>query len=316
MRIPTVSALPKYRDSVDITYRYVGSPNNSFVIAISGTRGLVGPALTTPQTDAALSPRLLEILQYREPTHKRTLSNTTPLNDDRRTAISDLPERPASTAGDQTPKQHAADGIMQRLGVAGQGRNGPPVPTRSETLDTIDTDVFWSTAPTILHQENVSQAPSPGGSTSSKPELAAIIPKIRVHAGNSLHSEASSFTIVDSSEPTPTDTRINRRTRDATNNRGYDDAGSDRGTSDSRISRGDSSVRKASDGSSGKTEQQHLPPGQRPGTHNHDPPALPSFKTNSGPAVLHLHPIEQTPSRSSSIRKKGKRTILICDQVP
>ena len=315
MRIPTVSALPKYQDSPDIAYRYVGSPNNSFVIAISGVRGLVGSAPTTPQTDAALSPRLLEILQYREPTHKRALSNTT-LNDDRRTAVGDLPERPASTVGDQTSRQHAADGIIQRLGVAGQGRNGPPVPTRSETLETIDTDVYWSTAPTILHQENVSQVPSPGGSTSSKPESAAIIPKIRVHAGNSLRSEASSFTVVDSSEPTPTDTRINRRARDATNSRGVDDAGSDRGTSDSRINRGDSSVRKARDGSSERTEEQHLSPAQRPGTHNHDPPALPSFKTNSGPAVLHLHPIEQTPSRSSSIRKKGEHTVLICNHVP
>jgi len=157
-------------------FRYVGSPNNRFAGVISAAQGLVGSGPTTPQTDAALSPRLLEILQYREQTHKRTLSDTTPLNVDRRTVAGSLPERPASTVGYQTPRQHTAGGIMQILDAVDEGRNSQPIPlpARSETPDTIESDVIWPTASTIPHQENLNQVPKSRKSTLDPPESTAI----------------------------------------------------------------------------------------------------------------------------------------------
>ena len=56
---------------------------------------------------------------------------------------------------------------MQRLEVADQSRNGQSIPSlaRSDTPDTIESDVPWCTTPSILHQGN--QALKPGGSTLS-----------------------------------------------------------------------------------------------------------------------------------------------------
>ena len=297
--IPTLSARPKNRLlHCNIAYRYVGSPSNSFLGVISGSRGLVGPGPKIPQIDAALSPRPPEILQYCEPTHKRTLSDTTPLNDDRRTIVNNLPERAASTVGYQ--RQHAVSGIMQRLGTVEQGRNGPPIrsPIRSETLDTIETDVFWSTTPTTS---------KPGESTLNPPESPITIPRISIQADDSVPSDGSSFTVVDSSDyqhPAWADgAGTNRRAR---NSRGVDSARNDHGASDSRNSRGDSSLRKASDASPRKAEPQHRSPGQRTRADDYDPLALLSARSDRDPAALSLLPIVQTPSRSSSIRKKGK----------
>jgi len=140
-------------------YRYVGSPSNPPPTgAVDCARGLVEPDPITPQTGAALSLRLLEILQHREPTHKRALNDTTSPNDDRRSVINNLPERPASTVGYLVARQSTADGIMQWLGATEQGRNGPS-PTRSETLDIVETDVSWSTSSTIPHHEDLNRVP-------------------------------------------------------------------------------------------------------------------------------------------------------------
>ena len=273
----------------------------------------MGPAPAIPQTDAALSPRLLEILQYHEPTHRRTLSDTTPLGDDRNPVADGLPERPSSTVGYQSTKQYAADGIIQRLGAPGQDRS-VPARARSETLDTIDTAVFFPTPSPIPHHENSNQVPNLGGSTLSPRESSANIPKISVHTVDSVPgSDASSFTVVDNSEyqhaMLADSTRTNRRAHDSGNSRGAGDVRSDRGLApDSGSNRGDSNVRKASDASSRKTEsQQHGTPGQRD---LHGPLAPTPVKPGYGTAVLGLQPLVQTPSRSSSIRRKGKRSAL------
>ena len=254
----------------------MGSPGNSFINAVSGTRGFAGPTPAIPQTDAALSPRLLEILQYHEPTHRRALSDTTPLGDDKKTAFGDLAERPSSTVGYQSTKQQTGDGIMQRLGVAGEGRSIPPR-ARSETLDTIDTDVFFPTPSPIPHHENLNQVPNPGGSTLSPRESLSNIPKISVHTADSIPgSDASSFTVVDNSEyqhPMLADsTRTNRRAHDSRNSRGISDVRSDRGqASDLGSNRADGPVRKVSDTNPRRTEsQQYVPSGQRARTYFRD----------------------------------------------
>ena len=253
----------------------------------------MGSGLTIPQTDAALSPRLLEILQYREPAHKRTPSG---LKDDR-IVVNDSPKRSVSTIGNQTTGQHTADGIMQRLNAVGQDQNSPPIrsPARSETPDIDGTGAFWSIPPTT---------PNPGGSTLDSPEPPATIPQISIQAANSVPSDASSFTVVDSFEsphPAPAgSTRTHRGARDARNNRGADDRSRDnRETSDSDSNHGDSNVKNVGDVNSRRTEPRRPgPPEQRPRTHNRDL------------AALTLQPIEQTPSRNSSARRKGKRNIF------
>ena len=236
----------------------------------------MGPAPAIPQTDAALSPRLLEILQYHEPTHRRTLSDTTPLGDDRKAVVGDLTERPSSTVGYQSTKQQAGDGIMQRLGAVGESRSIPPR-ARSETLDTIDTDVFLPTPSPIPHHENLNHVPNPGGSTLSPHESSSNIPKISVHTADSVPgSDASSFTVVDNSEyqhPMLADsTRTNRRAHDARNSRGVSDMRSDRGqAAELGSNRTDGPVRKVSDTGSRRTEsQQHGPSGQRARTYFRD----------------------------------------------
>ena len=305
MRTPIVSARPKNRHLLcNVVYRYVGSPSNSFIGAINGTRGLVGSGPTILQTDAALSPRLLEILQYHEPTHKRALSDTTPLNDDRRTIVNNLPERPVSTVGYQIPRQYTGNGIIQRLGAAEQGRNDPPIPfpTRPETPDAFETDMFWSASPAIPHHENPHRAPKPGESTLVPPEPPVTVPKI------SVPPDGPSSTVVDGSEfQHPAwvgGTGTNHRTHDTRNSRGVD-GGNDNGASDSRNGRRDSSTRKVSNAGPRKAGPQHGQPGQRTRMDDHGPPALLSARTDRDPAAFSLRSIQQPPSRSNSTKKKG-----------
>jgi len=251
------------------------------------------------QTDAALSPRLLEILQYHEPTHKRALSDTTPLNDDRRTIVNSLP---ASTVGYQIPRQHAGNGIIQRLGATEQGRNDPPIPfpARPETPDAFETDVFWSASPAIPHHENLNRVPKPGGSTLDPPEPLVTIPKI------SVPPDGPSSTVVDGSESQHPawvgGTGTNRRVRDTRNSHGVDGR-NDHGASDSRNGRRDSRTRKVSNAGPGKTGPQHGQPGQR--TRMDDPALFSASSTDRDPATFSLRSIQQPPSRSNSTKKKG-----------
>ena len=299
----------------------MGSPSNFFVVAINDTQGLAGSSPTIPQTDAALSPKLLDILQYREPIHRRARSDTTPLNDDRRTIVDNLPERPASTTGHQSTRQPGVGGIMQRLDVPEHGLSVPliPSPTRSETPDTVETEILWSASPIIRHHENMNRVPEPEESTPNPRESPTIIPRISIQMDDLATSDGSSFTVINSSEyqhsARADSTRTDRKASfGGRNGRGVDEArNADQGAFDwPRDIRRDTSMRKASDASLRRTEQQHWPPGQRTRTNDHDPPAS-LFPGNRDLPTLSLRPIEQTPSRSSSIKRKG--TTLICDDV-
>jgi len=276
----------------------------------------VGSGSTIPQTDAALSPRLLDILQYREPTHKRTQSDTTPLNDDR-TVIGSVPERPVGAIDYQTLRHHPADGIVQRLGVADRGQNGQPFPSpaRSETPDTVEIDDWqtaqsevWQTAPTIPHQGNLNQVPKPADITQDPPESTVATPKRSIQTDSPITSDTSSFTVIDGFEHqrnTSGGVRTNLKVRDVGNSQRADGAGNDRGTVGSRSNRGDSGIRKIDDA------RKPGPPEQQAHTHNREPPALPFAKTNRDPAILSPKPTERVPSRSNSIKKKGKHTIIL-----
>jgi len=62
--------------------------------------------------------------------------------------------------------------------------------------------------------------------------------------------------------------------------------------------------------------QQPEPPVQQTGTYDHDPPMLPSVETGRIPAALNIKPVERTPTQSSGVKKKSKRTIPTCDRAP
>jgi len=77
-------------------YRYVGLPNNSFAGIISAAQGWWGRALQLRRRTR----RCLQgaLISYNIAT-KCILSDTTPLNVNRRTVAGSLPEGPASTVG-------------------------------------------------------------------------------------------------------------------------------------------------------------------------------------------------------------------------
>jgi hypothetical protein len=168
--------------------RYAKSPSNSFVNFINNTRGPM-----TPKTEAAISPELLDVLRYREPSDKRILDVEI------KTAVGSLPAKGrADQVGFLTQSQRQADVIMQRLGVD-PGRNDSRFPPRSrtETLNTVESDVWaatpseaWPTIPAVMQQRNQKQKPCPVDSVHNPVDIPA-------QTDNSIHSEASSFTVVD-----------------------------------------------------------------------------------------------------------------------
>ena len=283
----------------------------------------VGTGPTIPQTEAALSPRLLEILQYRESTRERTPSNVTILTNDRKTAAGGLSERPTSAPAYQTPKQHLTDGIMERFGPVDQVRRGPsPSPfSDSTTASTTGSESLHQTERTLHDLTSLDHGTKFVDGTWNQPESRLQIPKILVQTDPSAPSNGSSFTIVDSPEyrpPIQSDLGTSRRADD-TNNHGVDDTRNGRGASSSRNNRGDGDTKKSNDARK-RGSQQPGQQGQQPGrssrqarTYSHDPPASSPEKTDRGLAILNLSPlgIEATPSRGSSIRRKGEPTILM-----
>lgn len=245
---------------------------------MGGTSGSKRSSFTIQYTVAALSPRLLEILQYREPTPEPTL------NDDRRT-------------GSRTSGQRVTGGIMQRFGVVGQVQEGhsPSSPSRSDSVSTTADESWHTTETTFQGQTSSDPSPKPINSAWNPSESKVTILKTLVRPGD------SSPTIVGGSEnqcPAPADSGINRR------------------TSNVRYSRGDGDMRKV--GETRKSRPQPVPQGQQPGAYDHDSPAFPSLKIDRDPAVLNLNPlgIEPTSTQSSSIRRKGECTIpmiMSCD---
>jgi hypothetical protein len=305
---------------VTSSYSYAVPSNSSLIGVTNSTSGSTGSGPAIPQTEAALSPRLLAILQYRDPTHKRTQSNTTIQGDDKRTVVGSVPERPVSTVGSRTPGQYPADGIVQRLGVPDQGRNRQliPPPARSETLDTVG-----SATPTVTHrQEDLNHVPRLAASESDPAESTAAVPTILVQPEP---SQGSSFTMIGGSEhrnPAPADMGTSRRGSGGKDTRGAEDVRGDRGvyTSGSRGHRGGRDTKEVSDVKK-PGSQQFGPPGRPPRlarTCDYDPPAFPSVKTDHDPAMLDFKPLGVAPtsSRTSSIRsirsmrRKGERAIL------
>ena len=101
----------------------------------------------TLETDAALSPRLLSILQYHRPTLKHVLSDTT-LNDGGETADGRLLEKSGNTVGFQTSGQHSAHEVEQQFGGVDEGQRDQRFPQRprTETLNTVESNVSPSDA--------------------------------------------------------------------------------------------------------------------------------------------------------------------------
>lgn len=252
-----------------------------------------------PQTDAALSPKLLDILQY------HTVNDTTQLNNDTDTSVGRFSGGgPANTVGHQTSSQYPTYGIEQRSGGASQGQNDPrfPQPFRSETFDTVWSDV-WETAPndvwpmmsTIPPQPNLNRVPETITEARDTQESPIAIPKISIHSLNSTPNHR----IVDTSDYqsfTPTE-----------------DVRTERGALSSGLedNAGDNRARKLN-GATKTGPQGPRPSGQRIDVPHKDLPVLPVAKPQRDPATLNLEPIQRTPSRSSSMRK-GERTILIYD---
>ena len=210
-------------------------PSNNFLVnAISGTPGSVGSDPTILQTDAALSPRLLEILHYRE-SHKRTLSDTTPSNDGRRTAASNLPERPTSAPVYWESRQHGVGGIMQRLSVVDPVQDGPS-PSSAPGSDSVSTavDESWRTAESTFQDPTDSNnSPKPIDNTWNPPESKVTIPKISAQTDGFAHPGGSSSTIVDGPEY-QVDLGTNRRANDVRSGRGIGDVRNGRGDNDAR----------------------------------------------------------------------------------
>jgi hypothetical protein len=195
--------------------RYATSPNNSFVDAIGGMEGLVG---SVQQTDAALSPKLLDILQYCEPTRKRALSDVIPLNGEKKTVVGNPPKEPLNTVGRRIQNRSSANGKSQRVRGTDQSRNGQRLPQRprSETLKTVESDV-WDAAPSdalpmvpiVSHQRISKQV----AEFIERAQSLVDMPGISVQT---VASDASSFTVVDrfeDREQTETDLEARNRRR-------------------------------------------------------------------------------------------------------
>lgn len=253
------------------------SPSNPVVNVIKRTQEFAGSSSTTPQTDAALSQKLLDILQYREPGRGSTPGDATPPNGNTRTA--------SEGSG------------------ADRGRNsrGFPPPFRSETLNTVGSDI-WETAlseafpvaPAVPEQQNPNQHSESLDDTQNPQESPVAVPKISIHPLTSI-SDTSSPVFVNgpgSQQATPTELRIERGALDPGGNAG-------------NRAKKSKSARKPESQRRRPSEQGSVGPDQNLS-------ALSATKPSHESANPSLQPMERTPSRSSSIRKGGY-TILVSD---
>jgi hypothetical protein len=167
----------------------VASPSNPLSDAIRSTQELAGFSYMTPGAGAGLSPKLLDILQHREP-NKPELGDTTPTNS--------LHEKPAIAVVDQT--QYPADGTTQKSGGADQGQNGHPftLPFRSGTLNTVRSDSPgpspsepWPMIQITSYQQTPDQVPEPSDTAQNPPESPLVIPEIEIHPLNSFSDPLS-----------------------------------------------------------------------------------------------------------------------------
>ena len=278
--------------------RYATSPTNPLVSAFSGTQGLAQSSSMTPQTDAALSPKLLDILQYRQPTHKRGLSDATPLNNGVETTADEFPGEPPSAVRHQTPSQYPANGMEQQFGGTDQDQNDQHFPQsfRSETLETVESDVWetapsdaWPIIPTTLPQRNVNQVPETASDGRGTPESPVPIPpRISIHPVNSISSDTSSPGVGD-----PFDyqhfTLLN-------------DVRTDRGALGSRND-AEGSCAGEPNGAEKPGLQRPRPPEQSLDGPSQSLPVHPALRPKPDLASPDLESMERTASRSSSIKK-------------
>ena len=193
---------------------------------------------------------------------------------------------------------------MHRFGRGGQVQNGPPPPSppRSDSVDTTARESWHTTETTFQDRANSDHGTEPVDSTWNSLDPDVTIRKPLAQTG------VLSFPVVDSPEHRLTPTGV------WTND----------GTSSARSSRGDGNM--INIGGAGKPGPQQ--PGQQrqqprrtrrlSRTRDRDPQPRSSLKIERGLAILGPQPsgIESTPSRSSSIKRKGEGTILMvvaCD---
>lgn len=154
---------------------------------------------TTPQTDAALSPKLLDILRYREPIRKGAQDDVIPLSGVPKTTVGSFPKKPVNTVSNQIHSQCLADRKLQRFRGANQGRNGqhPPQPSRPEIPNSVERETSPTEAspmvPTTPHQRTSNQVPEPIDRVQNPVDMSGI----SVQTVDLIHSDASSFTVVD-----------------------------------------------------------------------------------------------------------------------
>lgn len=243
------------------------------------------PGSAIPQTDAALSQKLLSILQYRKTT------DTTPPNNDKETEVSRIPEGLANAAHHQTPSRYPAYGIDQQFGEdRGPNDKNFPQPFRSGTFTTVESDVLemapsyhWPMIPMISPQGQLDQAPETANDVQDTEESPVDIPKISIHPLNSISSDTSNLRIGDYQTSTPTD-----------------DLRTDRGAPGLGNNAWDSRTRKIQ---RKPGSQRLISPEKILDGHGQDLLILPTVKPKRNPANLGPETIERTPSRSSSINK-------------
>ena len=199
----------------------------------------MGTKPTVPQTETALSPKLLDILQYRESTRERTPSNATITSDDRRTTVG-LSEGPTSASAHQTSKQQTTGRIMQRSGPVDKIQQGPSLspPSGSAPASTTGNEPWHPTETTFRDRTNLDHGLKPVDTAWNSPEAKLPILRMLVRPDGSVSSNSSILTIVDGSENHSVSV-------DSVINRGVGGTSSSRGSVSSRNNRGDSDRRKS-----------------------------------------------------------------------
>lgn len=236
------------------------------------------------------------------------MSDTTPLNSERRTVASGLSERPTSYPVHRTSGRHGADGIMQRLGVVDQVREGPSLSSASasNSVSTIGNESWHTTETTFQDPTNSNHSSEPADNRSDLPESRVAVPRISVQTDDSVPSDGPSFAVINSSEyqhPTPADLGTSR---------GASNMGSSSRVDDARIGRRIHDAKKP--GPLGQQPSRHSRPAR---AHDHSPQPFPPLNAGRDPAAPDPKPRgeEPNPSRNSSLGRKGEPTVMTYDRV-
>ena len=233
------------------------------------------------------------------------MSDTTPLNNERRIVTSGLSERPTSAPVYWPSGQHGGDGIIQRFGVVGQAQEDPSLSTTSVSVSTIGNESWHTTETTFYDPINSNNSSEPAKSTPIPSESKIAVPKISIQVDDSVPSGSLSSAITDGSDrprPTLADSGAKRKAKDVRSSSGLENEKDGNG-------RGDNDVRKIS------SIKKPGPTGQRPGrpplptrASEHGLQAFPSSKADRDPAIPDPKPLwrDPAPSRGSSLGGNGE----------